>query len=317
MNDNSLGFAILDIGTGFTLLNQSKYETIPYGTLTLTLINIDYKQFNKMIATVISQYFDKSFNPADTEALLNSLYSKISFYISYSSKGYMHTEQANMVTELIVTEILNMIEAEHFEITDINKCVPFIFSSSKAQDLIKKVLKRDTTDLTPLIKEANVFEINSQLLHMELPVYYLNTISEYLLLDLKMYLDSSPKTVKECDCCGRLYLPTRKSDKYCQLPRNDRKTCADIMHISPNDEYVKVRNKARDKQHKQIQYYKNKNKYDEKFLLNLYSDWSIDCGQKYNDFKSKEDIDGFKAWITKTKFTSKTIEDKWIKFKEA
>ena len=30
MNENSLGFAILDIGTGFTLLNQSKDETIPY-----------------------------------------------------------------------------------------------------------------------------------------------------------------------------------------------------------------------------------------------------------------------------------------------
>ena len=49
MNDNSLGFAILDIGTGFTLLNQSEDETIPYGSLTLTLINIDYKEFNKIL----------------------------------------------------------------------------------------------------------------------------------------------------------------------------------------------------------------------------------------------------------------------------
>ena len=65
MNDNSLGFAILDIGTGFTLLNQSEDETIPYGALTLTLINIDYKEFNKMIANVISQYFGNFFNSDD------------------------------------------------------------------------------------------------------------------------------------------------------------------------------------------------------------------------------------------------------------
>lgn len=317
MENNSLGYAILDTGTGFTLFNKSSESDIPYGTFALSLVNNDYQQLRKSITDTIHQYFSTFFNPTDTEEFIKTLHRKIDFHISLSSKGYLHIEQAHMITELLVTEILNRIEAEHFEITDTKKCIPFIFSTSKIQDLIKNILKRTSTDLAPLMQETNTFEINSQLLYMETPVYYLSTISDYLLLDLKMYLERSPKTVKECERCNRLYLPTRKSDKYCRLPiRSNTRTCAKIMHISPNDEFAKARNKARDKQHKQIRYYINKGKYDEKFLLNMYDKWSTKCGQKCIKHKRIDDITGFKKWIGKTKFTFDTIEKEWNEYKE-
>lgn len=93
--------------------------------------------------------------------------------------------------------------------------------------------------------------VDSQLVNMDMTVYYLNGISDYLLLDLKMYLERSGKTVKECERCSRLFLPTRKSDKYCRLPNmGKRKTCSQIMHTSPTDEFAMARNKARDSRHK-------------------------------------------------------------------
>ena len=87
------------------------------------------------------------------------------------------------------------------------------------------------------------------------------------------------------------------------------------MHISPDDEFVKARNKARDKQHKQINYYKDNGKYEHNFLHNLYDSWSDECGQKCIEYKRKGDIDGFKNWIEETKFTAGRLKEKRKQYK--
>lgn len=81
--------------------------------------------------------------------------------------------------------------------------------------------------------------------------------------------------------------------------------------MNPKDEFAKARNKARDKQHKQIKYYKEKGKYEHNFLYNLYYDWSAECKKKCKEFKSQNDIDGFKNWIEETKFTAGYLKEKW------
>lgn len=311
-NDNSLGIALLDIGTGFTVLNECKEEdvSVAYGTFALTLSNTDYDKIRSSIADTIHKYFDKGFNPDDTELFAETMYNKIGFHISYASKGYLRTEQAQMVSELLTREILSRIEAEHFEITDIEKCMPVIFSAPQIRNNVMDILKRKSSDLTPIMQDTQTFEIDSQLINMEMPVYYVKSISDYLLLDLKMYVERSDKTVKECERCSRLYLPTRKSDKYCRLPiMGSRKTCAKIMHMSPDDEFAKARNKARDRQHKKIDYYVSKGKYEHDFLYGLYYDWSDECGQKCIEFKRKGDMDGFNNWIEETKFTAKRLKE--------
>ena len=311
-NKDSLGIALLDIGNGFSIINECTEHEVAYGTFAITLINTDYEQLRKSITDLIHQYFDNEFQHNHIEKFTKSLYTKIHIQIGYASKGYMQTEQAHMVTELLVREILKKIEKEHFEVTDIEKFIPVIFSSTKIRNDIKDILTRKSNDLTPIMKKTKTFEINSQLLYMKMPVYYLNTICDYLLLDLKMYLERSDKTVKACERCERLYLPTRKSNKYCRLPiRGSKNTCNKIMHISPNDKFAKARNTARDKQHKQIRYYNNKNKYTEKFLLDLYDNWSKDCGQKYIAFKSQMDITGFYNWIKETAFTADKLKIEW------
>ncbi len=241
---------------------------------------------------------------------VTALSNKIAFHISYASKGYLRTEQAHMVTELLIREILNRIEAERFEATDVEECMPVIFSNPQIRNNITDILKRTSSDLTSVMQDTGVSEIDSQLINMEVPVYYLNNVSDYLLLDLKMYVERSDKTVKECERCSRLFLPARKNDKYCRLPiRGSRRTCDKIIHVSPNDEFRKATNKARDKQHKQIRYYENKGTYEHNFLYNLYYDWSKECGQKSNEYKRNGDIDGFNAWIESTKFTAGRLKE--------
>ncbi|MBQ4522113.1 MAG: hypothetical protein IJA10_04075 [Lachnospiraceae bacterium] len=313
-NDNSLGVAVLDTGIGFTVYDKKMEKDVPYGTFALTLINTDYEKIRNSIGDTLKLYFKKSFNPNDTEQFAITLYNKIHLHISYASKGYLRKEHAHIVTNLLVREILNSIETEHFAINGIDNCIPVIFSNYNIRSCAKDILQRYSDDLASIVRETGTYEINSQLLNMETPVYYLNSTAEYLMLDLKMYLERSDKTVKECERCGRLYLPKRKSDKYCRLPiRGERKTCNVIMHILPNDEFAKVRNTARDKQHKQIRYYRDTRNCDYTFLLNLYNDWSIDCQKKCIEFKSKMDIKGFNNWIEETKFTVETLTEEWEK----
>lgn len=63
--------------------------------------------------------------------------------------------------------------------------------------------------------------------------YYLNSIEDFLLLDIQKYLLSS-HIVKECDYCKRLYIPKRKSDKYCRLPNFEKLTCNELAHRNRN-----------------------------------------------------------------------------------
>ena len=318
MNNTSIGFALLDTGTGFTLFNQEHEITVPYGSFALSIINAELLPLKNSIVEVLNDYFGTTFQPSFTEDFISTLQRKIDFHISYSSKGYLHTEQALVITELLVSEILNRIEAEHFFANEIEKYIPILLSDPQIPQMISDILTRNTNDLTKIMEITNTYEIDSQLLQMTIPIYYLHSISDYLLLDLKMYMEQSQRTVKLCECCNRLFLPTRKSDKYCRLPfKNSSRNCNEIMHISPRDEFVKARNNARDKQHKIKTYYENKNIYSTTFLLKLYDDWSIECGKQYKHFKRTNDIRGYRNWITRTRFTSQSIESEWEKYKSA
>lgn len=309
-NNTSLGIALLDIGTGFAVLNKFTKHVVPYGTFALALINADYGKIRTAIADTIHGFFNKGFNPDDTKEFVNTLRKKIGIWISCASTGFLYPKQARMVTNLLVREILNKIEAEHFEITDIEKCMPVIFSNPQLRNSMTDILKRTSSDLSFIMQETGVSVIDSELINMDTSVYYLNTTADYLLLDLKMYMERSDKTVKACERCSRLFLPSRKSDKYCRLPSiGSRKTCARIMHISPNDEFAKARNRARDKQHKQIRYHESKGRYGHDFLYGLYYNWSDECGKKCIEYKRQGDIDGFKAWIEETKFTAKRLSE--------
>lgn len=308
-NNTSLGVALLDIGTGFAVLNKFTKHVVPYGTFALTLISADYGKIRTAIADTIHGFFNKGFNPDDTKEFVNTLRKKIGIWISCASTGFLYPKQARMVTNLLVREILNKIEAEHFEITDIEKCMPVIFSNPQLRNSMTDILKRTSSDLSFVMQETGVSEINSQLINMDTSVYYLNTTADYLLLDLKMYMERSNKTVKACECCSRLFLPSRKSDKYCRLPSiGSRKTCAQIRHMSPIDEFAKARDRARDRQYKQIIYYENKGRYGYDFLHGLYYSWSDECGEKCTEYKSQHDIDGFNAWIQATRFTAGRLE---------
>ena len=45
----------------------------------------------------------------------------------------------------------------------------------------------------------------------------------------------------------------------------------------------------------------------------MYDEWSLECGKQFKKFKDKNDLDGFKKWIAKTKYTPARIEKEYKK----
>ena len=43
------------------------------------------------------------------------------------------------------------------------------------------------------------------------------------------------------------------------------------------------------------------------------NEWSKQCGKKYAEYKSKNDLQGFKNWFKKTRFTSDRLEEAYEK----
>ncbi len=85
------------------------------------------------------------------------------------------------------------------------------------------------------------------------------------------------------------------------------------MH-NGSDEFVKARAKARAYQNQRVNNASTKKQYDEDFLLQLYDDWSGECGTKFVEYKSKDDLQGFTDWIERTKFTAKELKRLWTEY---
>ena len=312
---NAYASIVLVDGETFFVICDSDIDNItyiPYGVFSATIANISSDRMLNMFNR-LHEYFRKMYNNPDyIPTFKERFYQTIKRYIDFTF--CLNKKQSYLVAKCLLEEMMvrfiDELEAGHGVITDIERCIPFILYNPKIRNNIKNILERKSDDLTLIMQETKTDSIDSQfLLDEEKTIYYIYSSSDYLLIDLSKYLKHSNIVFKECECCHRLFIPTRKSDKYCNIFSMNTfpKKCKDIMHISPNDEFVKTRNKARDKQHKQIKYYKNKGEYEHNFLYNLYYNWSDECAEKFKEFKAKGDINGFKNWIEETMFSKERL----------
>ena len=148
-------------------------------------------------------------------------------------------------------------------------------------------------------------------------VFCLEDTFSYLVVDMQKYL-LSKKRLNECKCCGRLFYPCyRKTEIYCRLLRKDTtKTCNQIMLHSKDSDFTKERNKARGYQHNRCYNSSTTKQYPDKFLIQLYDEWSAECTEKYNEYKLKNDLNGFKNWIENTKFKANRIKKLYQEYNE-
>ena len=296
----ALSYMILDTGSNF-LIHTEKNEDIAfeYGLFTLSVCNIDFDKTNKRL----NQYFQKEANISDAVA-----HSFNSIYLSW--------EQTEVLVNMIAEEIQNNIDDGMANVID--DVIPPLYKYKDYHIHFRKILLRDSTAFTSDIqREFDSVVISQSIVMLDdglaVSGYYLNTIEDFLLLDIQKYLLSS-RIVKECDYCNRLYIPKRKSDKYCRLPNFEKLTCNELAHKNrTKTDFERLRDKARPEQRASLINDSTIKKYDADILQKMYEDWSDECGIQFKKFKAKDDLAGFEEWIIKTKYTADRIKKEYAK----
>lgn len=296
----ALSYMILDTGSNF-LIHTDKNEDIAfeYGLFTLSVCNIDFDKTNKRL----NQYLQKEANISDAVA-----HSFNSIYLSW--------EQTEVLVNMIAEEIQNNIDEGMANV--INDVIPPLYKYKDYHIHFRKLLLRDSTAFTSDIqREFDSVVISQSIVMLDdglaVSGYYLNTIEDFLLLDIQKYLLSS-HIVKECDYCNRLYIPKRKSDKYCRLPNFEKLTCNELAHKNrTKTDFERLRDKARPEQRASLINDSTIKKYDFNLLQEMYQEWSDECGIQFKKFKTKDDLAGFEKWVAKTKYTAEIIKREYTK----
>lgn len=324
---DNLGIALLDTGKHFTLVAPKIDTGMEYGMFALSLINTDYNEMLSCISDFLQnnsplkvamdlqngQYRDRVINSEIANIILKPLCKPIAQTLA---KEYLNGMQAYMVSLLLMAEIRKNITNAKIDLSDPTVYIPSIYADKILHEHIKNVLlKKDIAFLDPIQDKINELEFPMSITITSdgeaLPTYYLQDTFTYLMLDIQKYLSSS-KTIKECLCCHRLFFIKSKREKYCRLKRQDTPfLCHEIMkrNAKNSTEFTEVRNSARGYQSSRINNESTQKQYDSNFLRQLYVDWSAECTEKYNEYLSQNDLQGFKDWIESTKFSAGRLKE--------
>lgn len=319
---------LLDTGTSFILVASDIETEIEYGRFALSLANSNYDDIHNLIENFIQNHnvlrlaedlqktstIQDTINWNITNLILKPLYKEISQFLA---KDYLTEQQSAFITLFFLSDIREKITDKQLDLSNPNIYMPLIYADKKmytyARDtLLKKQVAFDSP-LQTLINDK--LEFTSSFITTRngasYQCYFIENLLDYLLIDLHKYL-SFTKKVNECKCCGKLFFPLyRSSEKFCYF---NNSACKTKMKNKSNDEFVNRRNYYRGYQGGRINNQSTKKQYPSDFLSDLYNKWTIECGDKFLEYKSTNNLNGFKEWFNKTKFTAERLKTKYQEY---
>lgn len=262
-----LGIDLLDTGTEFILVAKDIAPVMRYGEFALALINTDHDKMLNCVTAFLQNsdklkvaadlqrspiFKDKTLNDGVANIILRPLFNDLASIIG---EAYLDYGQRELIALLLLVEMRSKITAGTIDLTVPASYIPEIFFNKALNYHVRDfLLKKDAPFTAPISDRISQMQISSSIIPTIsadkgaeiLTTYHLSDTLTYLFLDLQKYVSSS-KQLKECQCCGRLFYPQfRQSEKYCRLPHKDTsRLCNEIMHASPNDDFVRARNRAR------------------------------------------------------------------------
>jgi len=127
----------------------------------------------------------------------------------------------------------------------------------------------------------------------------LDNIGSLITLEL-LNLKNSNVSIKKCENCKKLFIPTKRSDEiYCDRVFKNGKTCKELGYSEKvkNDAFKQAYTKARKTQHARIRYNSHISDYKEKH----YEPWKKAAEQARDEFQAENDINGFERWLNEHK----------------
>lgn len=343
---------LMDMGTNFEMIYKNQRVSIEYGEYALSLANINYDGLQQIIQSYLDT-FTTQFELATTLGQLDSKHiNRIKEYEQYGiypnaikeevikkinailykpllqllDNGYLNQKQLRIVARLIIAELENSIQADTFNWMDEMTYIPSILIYKELKDQLENILLRDSTYFSKEIRKSLSKKIISSTINVDKngiarTTFLIKDTLAFMMVDLQKYL-AEEKTVLRCQNpnCNRLFYPKSSKNKtYCRLKHNDTNLlCNEIIHRQSSDEFAECAKKARGKQRGFVEnamahngnpkYY-----YDYELLQDKYSLWQEELSKRVEYYRSKNDIDGFKKWISDTRFTVKKLEELGIR----
>lgn len=339
---------LMDMGTHFDMVYKKNRVSIEYGEYSLSLANIDYDGFQKIIQSYVDR-LTPQFEQAVTLSYLDpkhkdifKMYKQHGIYpdevsmevikkinvtlhkplMQFLDNGYLNKTQLRIISMLILEELENHMLSPKFNWQDETTYVPSVLIYKDLKEHLESILLRDSTyyieeiqkRLSDIIIQSR---INIDKNGIPRTTYIIQDTISYMMIDLQKYLTGT-KTVLRCQNpdCNRLFYPKSKKNKlYCRLKHKDTNLlCHQIMHNKPKDEFAECAKSARGKQggfvKNAIDHQDNeKYMYDYESLRKAHYAWQEECSKKLKYFRSQNDIDGFKKWIKDTELNVKRLEE--------
>lgn len=142
------------------------------------------------------------------------------------------------------------------------------------------------------------FGMNDDLTELTI-LYSVKNVCSMLSLDLVNVVHKHIR-IKQCTNCKQFFIPSKRSDEiYCDRVNENGKTCKDIGYSKKikEDPFKNIFTTARKTQHARIRYNKHIKDYKEKH----YEPWLQAATLARDEYKSANNIDGFKNWIEEHK----------------
>lgn len=309
---------------------EDKWHSVafPYGLLSLAAATSDFNRVQKLMGVAVEK--DSRMNAAasrlryliqngmDTEyGLCREIAHPIAKIVAMCLEGlYLDVRQRAACFYMLRDGTADRIMNDPALLDSPYECLPEIYQQKELHRCIQSVMLRkpDAFD-SPLLERINFNIIPCSHFIMSggltMTVYYPASLMDFLTLDISRFLQTR-RIVKRCKCCERLFIPSRKSDKYCRLPNTGtRLKCKEIAHRNGGDEFDREKAKARGYQRGSVMNESVIKKYDPDFLRSLYDEWSAECSKKCMECKLHSDIQGFKKWIQESKLTADVVKQRY------
>ncbi len=310
---------ILDTEDEFILLMDNMEVGFTYGCFSTCIVNTDFNKMHDIIKNYLLQIpvpdliLKISNRKRNKDDIVKMALRKLKPLIFEAmEKELLNSNQANMITMLLMDEIIHIILSCKGETADIDDFIPVVFRYDEFHNYVRSVLLKDNSQISEFLSGLmTATDIPSSVMTdqsgFSCQYYQVENLFQFILLDL--HKSFKLRQVNECEVCHRLFIPKyRKSEMYCSF---NNSACKKMMKGKVDDPFALEAKNARGYQSQRVNNASTQKKYDSSFLRNLYDKWSADCGRLCKEYRLNDDLTSFKEWIASTKFTAKRLEEEW------
>ena len=274
----------------YTIHHYSAFNAIPIiipvGTFLIEFLSLD---LNK-----IEEELNNSIHQSKYEFDLNLYHST---EITNILKKYCNEFLAKLICDNICYP-----ESTIFERTQQMKKSYFSYIDDIKYYLLNGEFKHDSLfdefALSNLQEITVQFGMNDDLTELTI-LYSVKNVCSMLSLDLVNVIHKHIR-IKLCKNCKQFFIPSKRTDEiYCDRILKNGKTCKELGYSLKiaDDPFIATFTKARKTQHARIRYNKHIKDYKEKH----YEPWLHAATQARDEYKSANNIEGFKNWIEEHK----------------